>query len=31
VVKVWLPKFDDYVKLHTPWVADWDKIFGYRQ
>jgi iron(III) transport system substrate-binding protein len=31
VVKVWLPKFDDYVKLHTAWVADWDKIFGYRQ
>ena len=26
-----IPKFDDYVKLHGPWVADWDKIFGYRQ
>jgi len=23
--QVWLPKFDDYVKLHTAWVADWDK------
>src|SRR5471030_2631595 len=31
VVKVWFPKFDDYVKLHGPWVADWDKTFGYRQ
>jgi iron(III) transport system substrate-binding protein len=29
--KIWLPKFDDYVKLHGPWVADWDKIYGYRQ
>src|SRR3978361_1125924 len=31
VVKVWYPKFDDYVKLHGPWVAEWDKTFGYRQ
>ncbi len=31
VVKIWLPKFEDYVKLHAAWVADWDKIFGYRQ
>jgi iron(III) transport system substrate-binding protein len=31
VVKVWLPKFDDYMKLHAAWVADWDKTFGYRQ
>jgi iron(III) transport system substrate-binding protein len=31
VVKVWYPNFDQYVKLHGPWVADWDKIFGYRQ
>jgi iron(III) transport system substrate-binding protein len=31
VVKVWYPKFDDYVKLHSAWVADWDKTFGYRQ
>ncbi len=22
---------DDYVKLHAQWVADWDKIYGYRQ
>ena len=25
------PKFDDYVKLHAAWVAEWDKTFGYRQ
>src|SRR3979490_2906779 len=31
VVKVWLPKFDDYVRLHGPWGAEWDKTFGYRQ
>jgi iron(III) transport system substrate-binding protein len=31
VVKVWLPNMDDYVKLHGPWVAEWDKTFGYRQ
>src|SRR6202162_2225580 len=31
VVKVWLPNFDDYVTLHGPWVAEWDKTFGYRQ
>lgn len=31
LVKVWYPKFDEYVKLHGPWVAEWDKTFGYRQ
>jgi iron(III) transport system substrate-binding protein len=31
VVKVWYPNFDQYVKLHGDWVADWDKTFGYRQ
>ena len=31
VVKVWFPKFDEYVKLHETWVAEWDKTFGYRQ
>ena len=31
VVKAWYPKFDDYVKLHAQWVAEWDKTFGYRQ
>jgi iron(III) transport system substrate-binding protein len=31
VVKVWFPKFEEYVKLHETWVAEWDKTFGYRQ
>ena len=31
VVKVWYPNFDQYVKLHATWVAEWDKIYGYRQ
>src|SRR5215813_10582317 len=31
LVKVWYPNFDQYVKLHAAWVADWDKIYGYRQ
>ena len=31
IVNVWLPNFDEYVKLHGPWVAEWDKTFGYRQ
>jgi iron(III) transport system substrate-binding protein len=31
VVKVWLPKMDDYVKLHHDWVEDWNKNYNYRQ
>jgi iron(III) transport system substrate-binding protein len=31
VVKVWLPNFDQYVKLHASWVEDWNKVYGYRQ
>jgi iron(III) transport system substrate-binding protein len=31
VVKIWYPNFDQYVKLHADWVAEWDKTFGYRQ
>jgi iron(III) transport system substrate-binding protein len=31
IVKVWYPDFDQYVKLHQPWDADWNKIYGYRQ
>jgi iron(III) transport system substrate-binding protein len=31
VVKVWYPKFDEYVKLHGDWVAEWNKIYGFRQ
>jgi iron(III) transport system substrate-binding protein len=31
VVKVWYPNFEQYVKFHADWVADWDKVYGYRQ
>src|SRR3954451_2413152 len=31
VVKIWFPKFDDYVKLQATWVADWNKTYGYAQ
>jgi len=31
VVKVWLPNFDQYVKLHGSWVEEWNKVYGYRQ
>jgi len=31
VVKVWYPDMDQYIKLHGDWVADWDKVYGYRQ
>jgi iron(III) transport system substrate-binding protein len=31
VVKVWLPNFDQYVKLHEEWVAEWNKTYNYRQ
>ena len=31
VVKLWLPKFDEYVKLHAAWIEDWNKIYNYRQ
>jgi iron(III) transport system substrate-binding protein len=30
-VKVWLPDFDQYVKLHASWVEEWNKTYGYRQ
>jgi iron(III) transport system substrate-binding protein len=31
VVKVWLPNFDEYVKLHSAWVDEWNKTYNYRQ
>src|ERR1700720_1741761 len=30
-VKLWVPDFPQYVKLHKEWVEDWNKTFGYRQ
>jgi iron(III) transport system substrate-binding protein len=31
VVKVWFPNFEEYVKLHGPWIEEWNKTYGYRQ
>ena len=31
VVKVWSPDFEQYVKLQSQWVEDWNKTYGYRQ
>jgi iron(III) transport system substrate-binding protein len=31
VVKLWLPNFEQYVKLHGSWVEEWNKTYGYRQ
>jgi iron(III) transport system substrate-binding protein len=31
VVKLWLPNFEQYVKLHAAWVEEWNKTYGYRQ
>jgi iron(III) transport system substrate-binding protein len=31
VVRLWLPDFEQYVKLHASWVEEWNKTYGYRQ
>ena len=31
VVKVWVPNFEQYVKLHASWAEEWNKTYGYRQ
>ncbi len=31
VVKVWVPNFDQYQKLHASWMEEWNKTYGYRQ
>ena len=31
VVKVWVPNFEQYQKLHAAWMEDWNKTYGYRQ
>jgi len=31
VVKVWVPKFEEFDKLREPWLADWNKAYNYRQ
>jgi iron(III) transport system substrate-binding protein len=30
-VKLWFPKFDEYVKLHAEWIEEWNKTYNYRQ
>lgn len=30
-VKVWVPKFDEFEKLRSAWLEDWNKTYGYRQ
>jgi iron(III) transport system substrate-binding protein len=31
VVKVWVPNYEQFDKLRDPWIADWNKVYGYRQ
>ena len=31
VIKVWVPKFDEFEKLRTAWLEEWTKTYGYRQ
>lgn len=31
VVKVWVPNFDEFVKLRSSWLEDWNKAYNYRQ
>jgi iron(III) transport system substrate-binding protein len=31
IIKVWVPKFDEFEKLRDGWLEDWNKTYGYRQ
>jgi iron(III) transport system substrate-binding protein len=31
VVKVWSPNFEQFEKLRESWIADWNRIYNYRQ
>ena len=31
VVKLWVPDFAQYKKLHAAWMEDWNRTYGYRQ
>jgi len=31
VIKVWVPKFDEFEKLRDGWLEEWNKTYGYRQ
>jgi iron(III) transport system substrate-binding protein len=31
VVKVWVPNYEQFVKLQKDWLDEWNKVYGYRQ
>ena len=31
VVKVWVPNYEQFVKLQKDWLDEWNKTYGYRQ
>ena len=31
IVKVWVPNYDEFVKLQREWLDEWNRIYGYRQ
>ncbi len=31
VIKVWVPKFDEFESLRDKWLDEWNKTYGYRQ
>jgi iron(III) transport system substrate-binding protein len=31
VIKVWVPKYDEFEKLRDGWLDEWNKVYGYRQ
>jgi iron(III) transport system substrate-binding protein len=30
-VKVWIPNYEQFVKLQREWLDEWNRIYGYRQ
>jgi iron(III) transport system substrate-binding protein len=30
-VKLWVPNFEQYEKLRSEWLEEWNKTYGYRQ
>jgi iron(III) transport system substrate-binding protein len=31
IVKVWVPNYDQFVKLQRDWIEEWNKTYNYRQ
>jgi iron(III) transport system substrate-binding protein len=31
IVKVWVPNYEQFVKLQKDWLDEWNKTYGYRQ